>query len=159
MRPSSSGAGIRFGVCAALALVGPGLLRKRRKPAAPAAPPSPLPADSAAIWIGNAPPGDEDEAAENVFVVNADGTMRVVSVRRHSENPAWRRSSAGRISLGAEVLAAEAAENTGAVYVIDCDGPAFRRATSVSSAGSETARRRSTDVSVVLETASVDADQ
>ena len=80
-------------------------------------------------------------------------------VRCHSENPAWRRSSAGQISLGPEVLTAEAADNTGAVYVIDCNGPAFRRATSVSSAGSETASRRSTDVSVVLETASIDVDQ
>lgn len=150
--------GAAVGACAVLAMVGAAVLRSRRHPAAAAAPPSPRPSDSATIWIGNAPPGDEDEA-ENVFVVNADGTMRVASVRRHSENPAWRRSSAGRASLGPDVFDAESAENTGAVYVIDCDGPAFRRATSVSSAGSETARRRSTDVSVVLEAASIDEEQ
>lgn len=152
--------GAAVGACAVLAMVGVAVIRSRRRPAAAAAAasPSPRPSDSATIWIGNAPPGDEDEA-ENVFVVNADGTMRVASVRRHSENPAWRRSSAGRASLGPDVFDAQSAENTGAVYVIDCDGPAFRRATSVSSAGSETARRRSTDVSVVLEAASIDDEQ
>lgn len=151
--------GAAAGVCAVLAVVVATVMRSRRKraAAAPAAPPSPLPSDSSTIWIGNVPSDDEDES-ENVFVVNANGTMRVASVRRHSDNPAWRRSSAGRVSLGPEVCNAEGAQNTGAIYVIDCDGPAFRRATSVSSAGSETARRL-TDVSVVLEPASIDEEQ